>query len=353
MENTVKSWKLGHRRSASRVALGAAFAAALSWAAPAQADTVQADALFEEGQTLFDAGDYPQACAKFEASLQFVHRLGTLLNLARCHKFEGKTATAYAEFKEAEALARKAGENDRAEAAANFAKELEGSLSRLTISVESPPEGLVVKRDGAEVAAASYGVAIPTDPGEHTIQASAPGMLPFETKITIGATNDAQTVTIPPLEEDPNAGAVIPGPDGGGEGAATDSDPGATMRTAGFIVGGVGIAGIGLGAVMGLVASSTASGAEEDPTLCPGKQCTPAGREEIDSAETTALVSTIGFGVGAAALAAGVVLIVLSGSQDAEDQGAAASSGGGYSGGLTLLPSLGPSEGGLTVRGSF
>lgn len=325
--------------------LGAALSTALLLPMPARADTVQSDALFNEGQALYDQGNYPEACKKFQASLELVHRLGTLLNLARCHKAEGKTATAYAEFKEAEALARKAGENDRADTAAGFAKELEGTLSRLTITVEQPAEGIVIKRDDTEITSASYGVAIPTDPGERTIVATAPGKLPFETKITIGQASDSQAVTIPPLQDDPNAGVGVPGPGLPPDtGTPTDSDSGETMRLAGFIVGGVGVVGLGLGAVFGIVASSTASGAEDDAALCPNKQCTPAGREEIDSAETSATVSTVGFIVGGAALAAGVVLVVMS------FQGGSAEAN---TGGLTLVPTVGAGEGGLTLTGTF
>lgn len=332
--------------------LGAGLAAALLFptfgmSVPARADTVQSDALFNEGQALFEQGNYAEACKKFQASLDLVERLGTLLNLARCHKFEGKTATAYAEFKKAEAMARKAGENDRAETAAGFAQELEATLSRLTVVVEAPAEGQVVMRDGAELASASYGVAIPADPGERTITATAPGKIAFETKITIGQSGDSQTVTIPPLADDPNAGAAVPGPGGdtgpGGDAGPADSDPGAGMRMAGFIVGGVGVVGLGLGAIFGIVASSTASGAEDDPTLCPEKQCTPAGREEIDSAETSALVSTIGFGVGAAALAGGVILIVLAGNQGGSESET----------GLRVLPTLAPGAQGVTLTGTF
>src|SRR5262249_50676254 len=60
-----------------------------------------ANALFDEGKRLLEAGDVEQACPKFEASLRLVDRLGVRLNLADCHERQGLTATAWAEFREA------------------------------------------------------------------------------------------------------------------------------------------------------------------------------------------------------------------------------------------------------------
>ena len=116
------------------------------------------------------------------------------------------------------------------------------------------------------------------------------------------------------------------------------------MKTIGFVVGGVGIASIGVGAVFGLMASSQASSAKSDKTLCPDKVCTPAGRKEIDSAKTKALVSTIGFGVGAAALVAGTVLVLTAKPSKEHPPGSATA---------RLVPAVGPHGGGVVMAGSF
>ncbi|HSN98359.1 MAG TPA: hypothetical protein VLS89_08675, partial [Candidatus Nanopelagicales bacterium] len=98
------------------------------------------------------------------------------------------------------------------------------------------------------------------------------------------------------------------------------------------------------GAIFGIMASGQASRAEDDPALCPGKQCTPAGREEIDAAGTKALISTIGVGVGLAAVGAGVALILTSGGSP-RPEGAAASA--------RFVPTVGPRGGGLQLIGAF
>ena len=72
-------------------------------------DKAAADALFDEGKRLLAAGDTAQACAKFETSMKLFDQLGTRLNLADCYEKVGRTASAWAEFREAASLATKRG----------------------------------------------------------------------------------------------------------------------------------------------------------------------------------------------------------------------------------------------------
>ena len=53
-----------------------------------------------------------------------------------------------------------------------------------------------------------------------------------------------------------------------------------------------------VGGVLGGLTLSKVSDAESDPALCPGKVCTPAGREQIDGAR----------GLG---IAAGAVMVIV------------------------------------------
>ena len=72
-----------------------------------------AEALFNEGRSLVAGGHYSDACPKFEASQQLDPGLGTLLNLAECYEKLGKTASAWAEYREAIPLARASGSKVR------------------------------------------------------------------------------------------------------------------------------------------------------------------------------------------------------------------------------------------------
>src|SRR5437868_5846248 len=102
-------------RVRARVALSVAAAfsmVVLSGEAGAQEgnDKAAADVLFEQGRELLNSGSIAAACPKLEESLRLDRGIGTMLYLAECWKRAGKTASAWAQFREAEDLA--AREND-------------------------------------------------------------------------------------------------------------------------------------------------------------------------------------------------------------------------------------------------
>lgn len=331
--------KRAHRaKSAGRAAILAA--ALLVSLAPAeslaQGDKAAAESLFQAGVSLMKEGKYAAACPKFEESQRADPSTGTLINLGGCYERVGKMASAWAIYKEAVQLARKVGQTEREATASGRVAALEPKLSKLRIDAGDVP-GMVVRRDGLEVGRGSLGLPIAVDPGEHTIVASAPGYEDWTTKVTVGDNADSKTVTIPPLKKKPDAlgGAD---PDTGG------ASSGSGRRTVGFIVGGVGVAALGLGAVFGALAIGDRSDGDK---LCPDKKCTPEGQEFIDAASTKALVSTIGIGVGVAAVGAGVVLILTSGpSKTDAARGASPMT-------ARLYPVAGPGGGGFTLTGSF
>ena len=73
-----------------------------------------AQALFREGRQLMASGNTAEACDRFAQSYALEAASGTLLNLALCHEKLGKVATAWAEYREAAALARGQDRPDRA-----------------------------------------------------------------------------------------------------------------------------------------------------------------------------------------------------------------------------------------------
>ena len=87
-----------------------------------------AERLFREGQKLLEERRYGEACPKFEAAYKKDQQLGTLLNLAYCHKEQGATWLAWVEFKEAEVKATELKRNDRRDFARQRMAELEKSL---------------------------------------------------------------------------------------------------------------------------------------------------------------------------------------------------------------------------------
>ncbi len=167
-------------------------------------DKAAAETLFDEGRTLLDQGQTEQACEKFAASQRLDPAPGTQLNLADCYERVGRVASAWINFREALALAKNAGDKNRARIAQDRATKLEPKLSRLTIVVPDAVRslsGLRITRDGAAVDAALWGSAVPVDPGKHTLVAEAPGHQAASLDFEIGEADKQKTIEIPPLAE--------------------------------------------------------------------------------------------------------------------------------------------------------
>src|SRR5579872_6900411 len=129
-------------RGACAVSLAGATLAA-SPAARAQApagmsDKVAAEALFEDGRRMVAAGNFADACPKFADSQRLDPSAGTLLNLASCYEKLGRTATAWATYREAASAANATGRTEYVQTAQRHAEALATNLARLTISVAAP-----------------------------------------------------------------------------------------------------------------------------------------------------------------------------------------------------------------------
>ena len=95
-------------------------------------------------------------------------------------------------------MAQRAGESERADFAKQHADALAPTLATLTITAPHAPAGLQITRDGTVLDKAALNVAVPVNPGAHSIQASAPDKKPLTMTIIVpkGA---AQTLALPPL----------------------------------------------------------------------------------------------------------------------------------------------------------
>ena len=184
----------------------------LAWAQAARG--TEAEALFREGKRLLAAKDFDRACPKLAESYRLDPATGALLALAICQEGAGKLASAWASYAEVAARSKNEGRADREKAARRKVTALEPKLSMLTIAVPEVEEvpGLHVERDGEEVAHATWGVAVPVDPGEHRIDVSAPGRRPWHQTITLGRPGERKGLEVPVLALVPAPKAATPVP---------------------------------------------------------------------------------------------------------------------------------------------
>jgi hypothetical protein len=275
---------------------------------------VAAEALFDEALALFDRGQYTEACAKFAASQKLEAATGTLLNLARCYEKAGKTASAWATYRDAQALARKENNPKREAVARTQEAALHKRLPKMTIAVAKPVEGLVVLRDDAVVDQAVFGSAVPVDPGTHVVSAKAPGKKDWQMRVDIAEARST-VVDVPVLEDSLTSASAVPAPVPRDSSQPTASAPPpdktpregtSALRITGLVVAGVGVVGLGVGTFFGLKAMGASDDAKPH---CPlPAPCDAEGRALHDDARSAADISTIGFIAGGVLVAGGAAL---------------------------------------------
>ncbi len=281
---------------------------------PARADDrATAQELFAQGKELLSAGKVEQACSKFAAAADLSQTPGVRLKLAQCYVQLGRTASAWTRFDEALTVSERAGDAVAASRARAGMAQLKPVLSYLLVAVPTAVPGLRVVRDGTEIPQAAWGVAVPVDPGEHEVDATATGRKGWSTKLTVAGSGRHETVSVPALEEEAAVApvAVVPAPPPAPAEPAPAglfSGEGGTQRTIAVVSAGLGVGGLILGSAFGGIMLSDKSEYEQHQNTATGKcldlQCQTSSQQAV-SAGT---VASVGFIAGGALAATGVVL---------------------------------------------
>ncbi|MBW2524874.1 MAG: hypothetical protein JRI23_11890 [Deltaproteobacteria bacterium] len=297
-----------------------------------------AQAAFDEGMKLMEAGHYEQACERIAKSLELDPGMAAQFRLAECYEKLGHTASAWKNYNDVANAARAVGMQDREQVARSRASALKSRLSTLTIvvpdEVASVP-GVKIKRGGVAVAQSMWNTPIPVDPGAVQVLAEAPGRSPWSAEVVIDGEGAAERVEVPPFDE----------PTGGG-GTATADEGMSGQTIAGIVLAGVGAAAMAAGVIIGVAAKPRY---DESNDYCQDDVCDQEGLDIRDSVRTQGNIATAVFVIGAAALVGGVVLW-LTAPPGGGDEADVAQGDGGPS---PVDVSLGLTPGGLLVQGTF
>jgi len=335
-------------RSALALALVTLLQAPVAWS-QTPSEKAAAEALFQEAVDLMAQNRLEDACAKYQASHDLDPAIGTLLRLADCYDRVGKSASAWALFIEAETVATRAQQTDRAEIAGTRAEELKARLSTVRLEIQEPGavEGLKIAINKADIPEPSWGTALPFDPGTVQILASAPGYEPWSSEVEVPVGPAETSVAIPALERTPQASAAAPVT------LSDTSEPNPTREapeasssraTVGYIAGGVGLAGLAAAGVLGYRAyalnqDSLDLCAADDPNAC-----TTEGKDLRDDATKYGNYATIAAGVGGGLFITGLVLVLTAPSSPSHEAAAPR---------LRVLANGGPTGGEVMLRGAF
>ncbi len=292
-----------------RLACALAFVAVSSSSSRARAADPVAEAAFQEGLRLLQLARFDEACHVLEASHALEPKSGTLVVLASCHAELGKTATAWAEYKEAAALARAEGRVGHADKANELAAELVQRLASVRIELTAPSDTPpTVRVDDVVIPPGTFAIALPMDPGEHHVEATAPGFRTWSQRFVLGR-SEPRVVAIPPLEllpvEAPSR-PLPPRPD-----VPQQDVQRAERPTWPWIVGGAGL--VALGASAASLAVSASASAELDDACSEARNLCPRdydGRPARE-AELAGFGLFVGFGVaGVAGVATGLATLL-------------------------------------------
>ncbi len=270
-----------------------------------------AEVLFQEAQRLIGDGRVSEACAKFVESDRLDPGMGTKLSIADCYEREGKLAAAWALFTEIIPAAQQAKRKDREALAKSRVDALAPRLPKLTVIMDGADAKTVeVVRDGVVIGAATLGVALPVDPGEHVVVARSLGFKTWSTTVTIKE-RETLEVKIPALEVEPakevEAAPPPPAPPPPLPPPVIPST--SALRTGSFISFGVGGVGLVTWAVLGGLSLQKKALADE---ACPQGTCHKPGDIEVwRDGRSLANGATVALGVGVAGAATGVILLWL------------------------------------------
>jgi hypothetical protein len=304
------------------VASGLVLLAALALAAPSSAQPapddparVAARKLGYDGIEAYNAGDFALASERLEAAYATLAVPSLGLWSARALDRRGRLVEAAERYRVVSTLPvpdtnREVHESALREAAEERARLLP-RIPLVTVDVPGRPEGAVTTLDGRALDPASLGAGLPVDPGPHRIELTAGGRsvsrdvvlregerlrVPLELPPEVPA---SAPVTPPPLVPAPPPQRPPP--------PAPASSSGG-LRTAGWIGLGLGAAGIVVGTIAGGVAVGQNGELDE---VCVDDVCPPSSQEDVATYDTTRVVSTVGFVVGAVGIAAGLVLVLV------------------------------------------
>jgi hypothetical protein len=299
------------------------------------AETATARSLAVEGLKLAQANNCADAVPKLERAEKLYHSTVVASRLGECYVNVGRLVEGteilrkvLREPQPADATPALTKALDRAQHALDGAKP---RIAGLTVKVAPVPD-MRVKIDGNAVPSALVDTEVPTDPGEHSIEVTAPGFLRSATRVGVGE-GEKKSVTLT-LSRDPNAAApsapvvaaVASGNAAPPSAAAAEPAPAATVapdaaparapnRTAAYVAYGVGAAGVVAGGVFGIL---TLKRYKDIHSHCPNEVCSADQKNELDSAKQLGNMSTIAFGVGGASLVLGSVLFFTAGPSDVD-----------------------------------
>lgn len=263
----------------------------------------QAQKLFVKGNEALDKGDVVSGCTLMRESLEMFAVPNSLFKVAQCNEGEGKLLAAREHWDRGLSLL------DATDKRVPFVKQsleaVTARLPRLRIIVPVNQPAAEVSLNGNVLAADRLNALIEVDPGKQVVVVKCEGYEDNRVEVVL---KEKERTEVTAVIGSKRSGGVGPVPTASST-APPPPPPASGLRVGGFVALGVGVAGaIGAGVTGGLIVSHDGDVRNE----CRARTCSDKTSEDAKKSVTSLLpVNAAMWGVGIAGVGAGVVLLVL------------------------------------------
>jgi hypothetical protein len=285
---------------------------------------------FERGVTAFDERRFDEAATEFRAAYDLSPAFAVLYNIGQVNVALGKAVEAVEAF---EKYLVQGGVKIAAGRRREVEKELDRQRARIgTIALQVQPEGAEIRVDGGLAGTAPLAEPVRITAGKHTIVVLASGYdaqvraldVEPESRVVIELKLDPtaikpridSTIAATPPAPPPNPAPLPPPPPVvtapiSSTPVQTDGEsPSHLQRTAGYVLGGLGVAVAGTGLVVAILGSSKATKANQQMSAATTGAQWDLGKADFDDARSQNHIGWATTGVGAVGAIAGLVLVL-------------------------------------------
>ncbi len=290
---------------------------------PTAAERDTARSRMEEGDARRERGDLRGALRFFEEADAIMRVPSTGLEVARTQVQLGLLLEAKDTLARVVKIPTRPGEPPAFAAARRQADQLLGDLGpripTLAVAVKNADAATTprIQVDGESVPASSAETPRKMNPGTHLVLVSAGNLERREEVKLVEGEKRLVTVDLAGATPAASAGAATTSKAKASDASGDDGREkppeqtgGSSTTTKVLVYGGfgVGIVGVGVGAVAGLMSFSKV---DDVKTKCGGETCPPAYQSDVDSAKGLGNIATVAFIVGGVGVAAGIVGLVV------------------------------------------
>jgi len=280
---------------------------------------------FNQALSLQTGGDWAGALALLKQVAAVKPTPQVRFNIALCEERLGRLVAALGDYELAATDAQAEQTDQVAQEVDARLEALKARVPRVIVQRGEGADSATISLDGVSLGDSVLNVPMPADPGPHVVEAKALGFLPFKQAFRVA---EQQTATIlVKLQAEPAATTppALPPP----------ANP-QNLRTAGFIVGGVGITSlIGSGALFYL--RHNAINDLDKQCGADRQSCPDSARSTVDHGKLYTTLGDVTLAVGAVGVIAGAALVIAGGHTAEQPRVALAPGAQNANGGVTLL----------------